>query len=126
MSPGIRGIRAVAHYPESTKTEHTNFGSRVHNASDEDQEAASALLGLFGGISSDLGPIKDEVLDTSETRKRNRDDDWPCSEGPWSPRTNDAIKLTSLKRQVRELPVGSRGSEFVAKKEGSLQLQCIG
>ena len=116
----------MAHYPESIKPEHSNFGPRVHNASDEDQEAASALLGLLGGISSDLGPIKVEVLDSSEIRKRNRDDEWPCSEGPWSPRTNDAITLTSLKRQLRDFPVGARGSEFVAKKEGSLQLQCIG
>ena len=47
----------------------------VHGASDEDEEAASALLGLFGGISSDAAACDDAVAQRHQTCKRPRDDE---------------------------------------------------
>ena len=42
----------------------------AHSASDEDEEAASALLGLFGGVSSDAAARDDAVAQRHQTCKR--------------------------------------------------------
>ena len=52
------------------KIEPKMISAPAHSASDEDEEAASALLGLFGGISSDAAAPDDAVAQRHQTCKR--------------------------------------------------------
>ena len=57
------------------KIEPKMISAPAHSAPDEDEEAASALLGLFGGISSDAAAPDDAVAQRHQTCKRPRDDE---------------------------------------------------
>jgi len=109
------------------KIEPKMISAPAHSASDEDEEAASALLGLFGGISSDAAAPDDAVAQRHQTCKRPRDDEEPigiitmrlCDEVAVD---FDADKMRMLKRPVKPFPA-RRSTEFGSAAKGPWQLQ---
>ena len=67
------------------KIEPKMISAPAHSASDEDEEAASALLGLFGGISSDAAAPDDAVAQRHQTCKRRLCDEvtYPANTQAW-------------------------------------------
>merc|ERR1712086_818879 len=108
------------------KIEPKMISAPAHSASDEDEEAASALLGLFGGISSDAAAPDDAVAQRHQTCKRPRDDEPPIGiiTIDFDSEKKRSLKDSQLDRQVQQFEAKRRAPEFTTPRQASLQLQC--